>query len=314
MLFQLSNRPDGFSLVLKESLWLEPERIAPQLATALKLPRADAVRMCRRQRGILFSGAGREQAEETAACLANEGIQAVVVADAELPLLPGAITVSVASLADEGLRAPSVQGIGMPDVWRYEHLALVTAGVLMDPKQQAATLLERAGEGALSEEADRRSLAAGVLERARGRVFPLRAELERDEPQVAEALTAALRGEGQSDTEIPGFGVISTAVDLVFTRPFERLRLVDNTRVQGIARSRNRARMLHDLLGAIVPRADGATVAGTALAIQQAVDSGDYVFEDMQQFDAYSRWAYWRRLSSAGNEKADDPDREGEQS
>jgi hypothetical protein len=312
MVCKLSNSPDGFSLVLMSPQWLEPEQLAPRLALALRVPRADAVRMCRRQRGILCVGVPHEQAVAAAEVLAKDGIEVRLMPDIEVPLLPNAVEVSVAALVDGGLATPSVCGIGMPEVWRYEDLALITSGILMDPSQQAAKLMDTVGEGALADAEDRRMLASGLLERARQRVFPLQAELARDEPQVAEALTAALRGEGKPDSEVPGFGTVSTVVDLVFTRPFERLRLTHTSRVQGIARSRNRARMLHDLLRAVVPRASMATIAGTTLAIQQGADSGEYVFEDLQQFDAYSRWAYWRRLTAV--DPSGSPEREGEQS
>ncbi|MCC7509467.1 MAG: hypothetical protein IT464_08840 [Planctomycetes bacterium] len=296
----LSRDAGRFSVVLLESLWLDPGRFADDLARALGVQRADAVRMCRLQRGILLQGATQPQADAAIELLKAHDVSAVSIADDAVPIIPKPVQVSVVSLDRDGLSTPSLTGAGLPKTWAWDDLALVCGGVLVGADAQAASLVEKVDESALSEAEDRRSLAARALERARDRVFPLRFELERPEPDVAGALAAALsRKTIRTAPEVDGFGRISTVIDLVFTKPYERLRITSASRVLGIDRSASPARDLHLAVALLAKLAAGATLPGAALALAHGADSGEYVFEDMQQFDAHCRWAYLMRLRRA---------------
>lgn len=296
----LSREAGRFSVVLLESLWLDPARYADDLARALGVQRADAVRMCRLQRGILLQGATQAQADAAVALLAGHGVSAVSIADDAVPIIPKPVHVAVVSLDREGLSTPSLTGAGLPKNWPWADLALVCGGVLVGADAQAASLVEKVDESALAEAEDRRSLAAKALEKARDRVFPLRAEIGRPEPDVAGALAAALtRKSVRTSPEVEGFGRISTVIDLVFTRPYERLRITSASRVLGIDRSASPARDLHVAVALLAGLAAEATLPGAALALAHGADSGEYVFEDMQQFDAHCRWAYLMRLRRA---------------
>ncbi len=296
----LSREPGRFSVVLLESLWLDPGRYADDLARGLGVQRTDAVRMCRLQRGVLFQGATQAQADAAAGMLRQAGIPAVALADDAVPIIPKPVQVSVVSLERDGLSTPSLTGAGLPKTWAWDDLALVCGGVLVGQDAQAASLVDKVDEHALAEAEDRRSLAAKALEKARDRVFPLRAEIDRPEPDVAGALAAALtRKSVRTSPEVDGFGRISTVIDLVFTKPYERLRITSASRVLGVDRSASPARDLHMAVALLAKLATGATLPGAALALAHGAESGEYVFEDMQQFDAHCRWAYLMRLRRA---------------
>jgi hypothetical protein len=296
MVVRLSRGQGCFSVVLREPVWLEPALFAPDFARILRIPRSDSVRICRLQRGILFEGAQQTQALTITELLASHGITAVAVPDEELPLLPKPLRAAVAAIEDDGLATPSIVGAGMPQLWRWEDLALLCAGILVGKEAQAAALLDTIGEAALAEHEDRRSVAARSLERARQRVFPLRDEIARPEPQVADALKAALAGTSLPDQPVPGFGMVSTVMDLVFTRPLERIRIDNTSRLLGMSRSSSRARDLHLATAAMARVATRAKLPGAAIALAHGADAGDYVFEDMPQFEAHCRWAYFWRL------------------
>jgi hypothetical protein len=295
MAVRISREPGRFSVVLAKVGWLDPLQFAPGIASALGVPRPDATRICRLQRGILFEGALHEQANAVADMLNTQGVAATVAPDAELPLIPKPVQVSIASLDEQGFATPSMSGAGMPRLWPWEDLALVCGGILIGPEAQAAALVDKVDQQVLEEADDRRSFAARALEKAKTRVFPLRQEIERPEKEVADALQSALAGKG-SEPEVQGFGRVSTVLDLVFTRPYERLRLAGSSRVTSLRRSSSSARDLHAAVVEIVRRATSATVPGATLALVHGADSGDYVFEDLNQFDSHCRWAYYWRL------------------
>jgi hypothetical protein len=310
MTFFLSHEPDRFSLLLEQSTWLEPAVFAPKLASILRLPKADAVRMCRLQRGVLFQGAAKDAAEAAAAMLQDSEVPCLVLPDSDVPVLPQPIVVSVASVLEEGLDTPSVKGVGLPRLWKWDDLAMLSAGIILDEAHQTASMLDRAGEEALQEEDDRKALAQGALQRARQRVFPLTAELAEEDPLVAEALSAALRGQGTEPREVPGFGRINTVLDFVFTRPYERLRITSASRIVNLPRTGNLARLLHAAVGIAAPHATEATLSGATLALQSGADSGEYVFDDLKQFDHYCRWVYHWRLNR--RDQSTDPENANE--
>jgi hypothetical protein len=41
-----------------------------------------------------------------------------------------------------------------------------------------------------------------------------------------------------------------------------------------------------------------ASQPGATLALIEGADSGEYLFEDLNQFDMYSRWVYYKRVRS----------------
>src|SRR5690606_3703163 len=133
MAVKLSREPGHFSLLLQRAGWLDPALIAPELARVLKLPRSDAVRACRLQRGILFEGATHETAELAVNMLSSFGIQAVAVRDDKVPILPRPVNVSLAQVEEAGFATPSVSGTGLPKLWPWPDLVLVSAGILIDP-------------------------------------------------------------------------------------------------------------------------------------------------------------------------------------
>jgi len=302
MAVRLSREPGRFTIVLERTAWLDPVLLAPLIATRMKLARADAVRVCRLQRGILIEGAERVAAEDLCVRLGEQGHAAAVVPDAEFPVLPRPINVSMAAITPEGLATLSIQGAGLPPVWQWGNLALVAAGIILDPALHAAALADKLDEVALEEAQDRQALARAAIERAHTRVFPLAEELQRGEPEVAHAVEAAMRGGRSGPHEaLGGFGYIATAIDIVFTRPFERLRLTDQGRIQGLLRSAYTARNLYATVKEFEARADAAMLSGTTLAVVAGADSGEYLFEDLAQFDDYCRWAYfWRLRNKAG--------------
>lgn len=296
MAVRLSREPGRFCVVLEKPVWLEPALFAAPLAGALGIGRSDSVRICRLQRGILFEGATEQQARDVVDMLAAAGIAASAEADTALPLLPKPVHVSVASIEDDGLATPSLVGAGLPKVWAWPDLALLCGGILIGPEAHTSSLVDTIGDEVLAEAEDRRSLAARTLEKARLRVFPLRAEVERPEPQMGDTLHAALSGKGSENAAVEGFGAVSTVIDLLFTRPLERLRVAGSSRLTSIRRSSSRARDTHVAVAEIARHATQATLPGAALALADGADSGDYVFEDVQQFESHCRWAYFWRL------------------
>ncbi len=295
MTVRLSREPGRFSVVLHDAAWVDAEQFAAPLASALSLPRSDTVRMCRLQRGILLEGATQEQAQAAADVLAGGGVQATAVADEAMPLLPKAVHVAIVSLEPAGFMTPSLQGAGMPQIWSWDDLRLVCAGILVGPQAQASSLVDKVAETSMDDPQDRRSMAARALEKARMRVFPLRGEITEPEPEPALALGEALRGSGAS-REVPGFGVIGTVIDMVFTDPFERLRVTEKSRATSLQRSSSRARDAHMAVAEIARVAPRATLPQAAGLFARGVDAGDYVFDDMSQFEAHCRWAWFRHL------------------
>ncbi|MCC6464978.1 MAG: hypothetical protein IT463_06510 [Planctomycetes bacterium] len=303
MALRLSREPGGVSMLLAQPRWLDPLGLSPVLARALGVPRSDALRALRLQRGIVLEGVPAARVAEVQAAL---GADVSAIPDAEVPLLPKPIHVSLASCEADGFATPSVAGTGLPKLWDWNELALVSGGLLLDPARQAAAAVERAGADALSQAADRQAIAAQQLEKARHRVFPLGEELRRAEPEFGAALQAALQG-GKAlpqQEAAGGFGNLTFVLDLVFLRPFERLRLTEKSRLVGPARSSSTAKTAHNDLTAIARHADSATLPGATLALASGADSGDYLFDDLGQFDDYCRWAYYWRLQRLKSESA----------
>jgi hypothetical protein len=297
MAIRLSREPGRFTVLLTEAAWLDPALVAPELSRALKLPRSDTVRACRLQRGILMEGASADGAEAAVKALADFGISALAVPDAEMPILPRPVHVSLAQVTPDGFATPSVTGAGLPKLWPWPGLALLAGGILMDPGAQAAALFDKVEKDSISEATDRQSVAARQLEKARNRVFPLSAELARPGREVGEALEAALSGKSPGiETEVEGFGKVGSVLDLLFTRPFERLRITGSGRITGLEHSASRARNLHMAVKEIAPLAAQAAQPGATLALAHGADSGEYLFEDLSQFDNYCRWVYYWKL------------------
>ena len=88
MAVRLSRLQGRYSLLLKREAWLDPHLLAPELSEALSLSRPDAIRACRLQRGIVIQGAEQAAAEAACAVLTGAGVAALVLPDAEVPLLP----------------------------------------------------------------------------------------------------------------------------------------------------------------------------------------------------------------------------------
>lgn len=286
-------------MLLYETGWLDPALIAPELARVMKLPRSDMVRACRLQRGIVFEGAERHKADEAVQVLASFGVQALSVPDDEVPIMPRPVLVSLSHIEKAGFATPSISGAGLPKLWEWTHLAQFAAGILIDPNALTPGLFETVDDG-FSEVEDRQTVAARQLERARSRVFPLADEISNAGKEVGAALEAALSGKPANvETEVEGFGKVGTVIDLMFTRPFERLRVTGSGRVTGIEHTGSRARNLYQAVTQIAAYAPDATQPGATIALAHGADSGEYVFEDLGQFDSYSRWAYFWRLKRA---------------
>jgi hypothetical protein len=302
MAVRLSREAGRFCVLLSAAAWLDPALVAPELSRALKLPRSDTVRACRLQRGILFEGAEQAAAEAAVKVLGDFGVEALCVPDAELPLLPKAVQVSLSQVTPGGFATPSIAGAGLPKLWKWDDLAMLAGGILMDPAVQTAGLIDKIEEAGFSDATDRQSMAARQLEKARSRVFPLANEIARGGQAVGEALEAALAGKSPGvQSEVEGFGKVGTVLDLVFTRPFERLRITGNSRITGLEHSASRARNLHLAVKEIAACAGAATQPGATLALAHGADSGEYLFEDLTQFDSYCRWVYfWRLRRRAG--------------
>jgi hypothetical protein len=299
MAVRLSREPDGYSVLLCKTEWLDPALIAPELARVLKLPRSDTVRACRLQRGIVFEGAEQDKAEEAVKVLDGFGVEALAVPDGDVPIMPKPVMVSLSHIEEKGFATPSVSGAGLPKLWEWGNLVQFAAGILIDPQAQSAGLFDKVEEG-FSEAADRQSVAARQLERARSRVFPLADEISRGGKEVGAAMEAALTGKAAAiEHEVEGFGRIGTVIDLLFTSPFERLRVTGGGRITGLEHTASRARNLHLAVKAIAAHAPGATQPGATIALAHGADSGDYLFEDLSQFDYYCRWAYFWRLRRA---------------
>jgi hypothetical protein len=245
----------------------------------------------------LVEGAPQEAAENAVSVLADFSIAALAVPDSDVPILPKPVHVSLAHVQLDGFATPSVSGAGLPKVWPWEELAMLAGGILMDPQVQAAGLFDTSEDAAVADAQDRQAVAARQLERARSRVFPLAAEIARVGGEVGQALEAALTGKSTAiEPEVEGFGKIGTVLDLVFTRPFERLRITGKARITGIEHSSSRARNLHMAIAEIAPNAGSATQPGATRALIEGADSGEYLFEDVGQFDMYCRWEYYWKL------------------
>lgn len=301
MAVRLSREPGRFSVLLARTCWLDPALLAPEMSAAMKLPRSDTVRACRYQRGILFEGATQQAAEALVSLLKPHEIEALAIPDSAVPILPRAVNVSLSAIDAAGFGTPSLQGAGMPQLWDWNHLALVCAGITLDPALQAAGIVDKMEDAALEEADDRAALAQRALERARTRVFPLALELKRGEAEVGEALQAALAGtKPQQPEALGGFGRVGTVLDVIFNKPLERLRLTEKSRLQGLQRTGSAARNLHAAVKAIEAQADAATLSGTTIALAAGADSGEYLFEDAGQFDDYCRWAWFWKLKRQG--------------
>ena len=308
MAVRLSREPGGYSVLLAKTEWLDPALIAPELAGVLKLPRSDTVRACRLQRGIVFEGAEQARAAEAVKVLGDFGVEALAVPDDDVPILPRPVLVSLSHIEEKGFATPSVSGAGLPKLWEWGNLVQFAAGILIDPQAQSAGLFDKVEDG-FSEAEDRQNVAARQLERARSRVFPLTSEIENAGKEVGAALEAALSGKAPTvEHEVEGFGKVGTVIDLVFTKPFERLRVTGSGRVTGLEHTGSRARNLHAAVKQISTHAPGATQPGATIALAHGADSGEYVFEDLAQFDYYCRWAYFWRLRRASEFEAERKD------
>ncbi|CAG1769558.1 hypothetical protein BAC2_00413 [uncultured bacterium] len=294
MAVKLSRKSGQFTLLLAEVKWLDISGLAPKLASALRVTKSDAVRALRLQRGILLEGLSEEQALAAQSALQAEGVQTRVTPDAEVPALSKPLEVSLIRVGDHDFETPSVVGAGLPQLWPWENLALACGGIILDGAVQAEKLSVALEQG-LHEEADvRKAHAQRQLEKARERVFPLSAEIRRPEPELADALTAAARAKaGRKEKQaIEGeFGSVQTVLDLVFTKPLERLRVTAKTRVQDLPRSVHPAKQLHIIAAAIAPHA-GKRASKSLTDLAASADSGSYLFEDLMQFDDYCRWCF----------------------
>jgi hypothetical protein len=297
MAVRVSHEPGRYTLLLRQSAWLDTSFFAAPLARALSLPRADIVRACRLQRGILFEGISEEPALLAAELLEEGGAPAVAVPDEDLAVLPRSVQVSLLRADEDALAAPSLGGTTLPSRWPWGELAFAAAAVLIDADAQTAGLVNKVNGQAFRAAEDRRAFADRALEKARERVFPLAAELARPLPATEDALRAAVGGTGAALQEaVPGFGRVDTVLDLVFSRPFERLRLAGNGRFLGLPRGASRVQLLHGALNEVSRHARDVTLPASALALLHGADSGEYVFDDIRQFDDYCRWSWFWRL------------------
>ncbi len=318
MAVRLSRQPGLFTLMLAEPRWLDPAEAALPLSLALGVTRSDAVRACRLQRGILFEGLTQEQAEAGAAALKEAGVAAAVAPDTEFPLLPKAAEVSLVRITPEAFETPSLVGAGMPRIWPWGDLALMSAGVVLNERGETERLSGGLEPNLLSEQDVRLAQARRRLERVRSRVFPLAQTLQQPEPEAATVIAAAKKRKSpprrrglrlassrdkSAHPEPPPRGEfegVEILLDLVFIRPFERLRLTTNSRITELPRSALPAKMLHHWVKAMAAHADAATLPGATIAFASGADSGEYVFDNLAQFDDYCRWAYARRLAQLG--------------
>jgi hypothetical protein len=301
MAVKLSRQPGCFSLLLNQQTWLDVQKLASPLARELGVTRSDAVRALRQQRGILLEGLSNAQAQSALNLLAHESVGARIVADSDVPTLPKPLEVSLARMDAACLETPSLVGAGLPQIWHWEHLAVVFAGILLDSKTQAANLTSGLDKGLLNEADVRKAQAQRHLELAKERVFPLSSEISRAEPELADALATAQRAKKAAKQASPApemhdFGAVQTVVDLIFTQPFERLRLTSKTRVQDLPRSAHPVKALHMLTAALVPLAGQALVSEAAALLAAGADSGKYLFEDSLQFEDYCRYGYFLRV------------------
>lgn len=292
----LSREEGLFSLLLNAQQWLSPVEFAPLFSSSLSLPRTDGMRACRLQRGILFQGLTRDAADSLSENMAELSAKTIVVADADVPQLPRPINVALCVVEAEGLRTPSIRGAGMPEVWLWKDLKLVTAGMILDPAHQASGFVDTINHELIAEAEDRASLAKGQLAKAENRVFPLTEELGRGDVNVADALRAVLTKDVATGEPEHGFGHVTTALDLFFTAPLERIRITQKTRIQNHARTASPVKNLHAVLKDISEYSVAAYFTGASQAIIDSKDASDYLFEDLRQFEEYQRWAFYWQL------------------
>ncbi|MHC4840927.1 MAG: hypothetical protein ACYTDT_08240 [Planctomycetota bacterium] len=291
------SREEGlFSVLLEKQQWLEPSEFAPLFSSALSLPRTDGMRACRLQRGILFQGVSQDAADSLSKNMADLGAKVEVVADADVPQLPRPIDVALCTIGAEGLVTPSIRGAGMPDVWLWKNLRMMTAGITLDPAQQAAGFVDSIDHELIAEAEDRVSLAKGQLEKAATRVFPLKEELARSDANVADALRAVLAKDATPEDPEHGFGHVTIALDMFFTDPLDRLRIHTETRIQNHVRLPSPIKNLHAALADIADYVDQSVLTASSKTLIASEDSRDYLFEDLRQFEEYQRWAFYQQL------------------
>lgn len=293
------SREDGlFSLLLNQQQWISPAEFAPLFVSSLSLPRADAMRACRLQRGILFQGLTRDAADALSENMAELNVKTSVVADSDMPQLPRPIDVALANIELEGLRTPSIKGAGLPELWQFSNLRSISAAIIIDPVQQAAGLVDSIDSELMAEAEDRALLAQGQVEKARNRVFPLSEELQRGDVNVAQALRAVLTKDVEPADPEHGFGRIQIVLDLFFQDPLDRLRITGKTRIQNHIRTASIVNNLHAALKDITENAPSVTLSESSVSLLKGEDSSDYLFEDLRQFEEYQRWTFYWQLQA----------------
>jgi len=293
---------EGWSVLLSEQRWLDAAEVAPALAAAMEVARADAIRACARQRGIVVQGLDETRANAAVSALVEAGYLAVAVPDVEVPILPRPLELSVVHFEGEGLRTPSIIGAGIPQFRPWGNLALISAAILADPTKQAAALLDKFRPNMLDDPKDRLSVAQKQRERARDRIYPLTTEIRREEPSPAAVIESAMaksasrvgkgrKAKGKVEKEGGTTGQ-TTCIDLIFTGPFERLRITSATRAKDVPQSVHPAKNLHVTLNAMLVRSGRSRLTRASEQLSAGVDSGEYLFDDEGQLSDYLRWCY----------------------
>lgn len=300
--------------MLNEHHWLDPREWAEDLAREVGCTRMDATRACRQQRGILFAGATVEQASNAIAVLDKKGVSAAVIDDSDVPVLPKPLDVGMAQLDGDMLGTPSLTGIGVPQIWAFDDIRMIVAGIIMDPESEAAGTISRLDQGFLDDASDRKVMAERHLQKVGQRAFPLREELERKTAPVLEAIQSAFNAKTKSKKkkanetaeDLGPYGRYRVAIDVFMARPLERLRFSEQTRIKEIGRQENAAQSLVTSLGFLVERAAGAFLPVSAEAVLDRRDSALYLFESETQFDDYCRWCWWSMLRNEDKPTAND--------
>lgn len=297
MAVTLSRKAGHFTIVLPEVRWLDVSGVAPRLAAALRVTKSDAARMLRQQKGILAQGVGEEAAHAAVSTLQEAQVPARAVRDDEVPALPKALEIALIRIGEHDFETPSVVGAGLPQIWPWDSLLLACGGIIVDSTIQIGKLTSTL-EGMTSDEADvRKAHARRQLERARERVFPLGSEVRKAEPELGETLSASARAKSGSKAKpepADEFDNVKTVIDLLFSKPLERLRITAKTRVQDLPRSVHPAKQLHIIAAALQPHL-GNRGCNALAALAAGTDSGSYLFEDLVQFDDYCRWCFMHR-------------------